>query len=146
MNNFLKLFLLLLFTSSVASAQTTIIAQDSICIDGDNVSIQLTKIDSAFYLSSSLNDTSFGLIYIGNGAADAANSMKYILYFLTNKDLDFLCFHTSDLSYIKLARESEDEPSYHDDYPPFITDGTENYSELSTNVIWMGLLSLHAAY
>lgn len=145
MNHFLKLLIILLFTTRVASAQT-VIAQDSIYMGGDNISIQLTQIDSAFYLSTSVKDTSFGLIYIGLGAAEATRSMRYILYFLNNKDLDFLCFHTSDLAYIKLTRESEDEPSYQDDYPPFITDGTEKYSELSANVIWMGLLSLRAAY
>lgn len=96
--------------------------------------------DGKYYIETVLDmdGTNFGRLCIGDNRSEARKTLEMTRLFLENPEMDFLLFHVNKSNYLKLCRIEEcdipDEEDY-DDILPYITDGSDVYSEIPTNLI-----------
>lgn len=97
--------------------------------------------DGKYYIETvlDLDGTEFGKLCIGDNRSEARKTLEITRMFLENPEMDFLLFHVNKRSYLKLCRIDEcdipEEEEDYDDIPPYITDGSDIYSEIPVDLI-----------
>ena len=96
--------------------------------------------DGKYYIETflDLDGTEFGRLCIGDNRREARKTLEITRKFLENPDMDFLLFHVGESNYLKLCRVEEcdiPEGEEWDDIVPYITDGSDTYSEIPVGLI-----------
>lgn len=97
--------------------------------------------DGKYYIETvlDLDGTEFGKLCIGDNRDEARKTLEITRMFMENPEMDFLLFHVNKRSYLKLCRIDEcdipEEEEDYDDIPPYITDGSDVYSEIPVDLI-----------
>jgi hypothetical protein len=131
-------FILLVITCITAVTQNTRQTLFSMYNESSNTKVSIFETqDGCFYIETVLTDTneSFRPICIGKTSEEMRSMLETTKYFLEHPELEYILIRIGG-DYLKLfreANESDEEPNivrY-----PFITDGTESYSEIPIQLI-----------
>ena len=131
-------FVLLVTTCITAVAQNTKQTLSSIHNESSNTKVSIFEApDGHFYIETILVETneSFAPICIGKTSEEMRSLLETTKYFLEHPELEYVLIKIGD-DYLKLFREinildeNQDTVIY-----PFITDGTETYSEIPIQLI-----------
>ncbi len=130
--------LLLVVICITAVAQNTKQTLASMYNESSNTVVSVFgTLDGCFYIETKLADTneSFGPICIGKTSGEMRTMLETTKYFLDHPELEYILIRLGD-DYLKLFREADGMEEDPDTVLiPFLTDGTEAYSEIPIQIV-----------
>lgn len=130
-------FIILVTTCITVVAQNTIQWRFSVYNESSNTNVSIFEApDGHFYIETVLveSNESFAPICIGKTTEEMRSLLEATKYFLEHPELEYVLIRIGD-NYLKLFREINILDEEQDVIYPFITDGTESYSEIPIQLI-----------
>jgi hypothetical protein len=130
-------FIILVTTCITAVTQNTKQTLSSMYNESSNTKVSIFETpDGHFYIETILVETneSFAPICIGKTSEEMRVLLETTKYFLEHTELEYVLIKIGD-NYLKLFREINILYEDQDVIYPFITDGTESYSEIPIQLI-----------
>lgn len=129
-------FVILVTTCITAVAQNTKQTLSSMYNESSNTKVSIFETPDGFYIETILVETNeyFAPICIGKTSEEMRSLLETTKYFLEHPELEYVLIRIGD-NYLKLFREINILDEDQDVIYPFITDGTESYSEIPIQLI-----------